>query len=321
MRGAEPGVVSEEWRTFLHIAMDVSREYQRALWHSLSANGRPDVRINASVRTDRLGRRSERTVTSTEFTVDVGLGTARAIEEWHFHKYGRISVLMLDIQGSILSHWVSGANSIVQQPLLSLRQREALAMALKDKRTQVIVLASDVPFALEPSPDVHESGSRAGPGSPLGSPVTVGSPAAVGSPSGAGGRFGSLFDWRMHRDELHELLESLFQWKNAQYPYREVVLVSCGPGFGTTGDICDHHLGLSIPTVITGPVLGRVCASTAWSLQGSIAGGRFSYSYSPPSDRWNFCSIDVDLAAHKPAVDLQLVGIPVPLGASWADGP
>merc|ERR1712061_960930 len=54
---------------------------------------------------------------------------------------------------------------------------------------------------------------------------------------------------------------------------------------------------------------------------GTIVSNRFSYAYAEPSDRWNFCTIDVDLSCSKPTVELSLVTMPAPPGAEWTHGP
>lgn len=202
-------------------------------------------------------------------------------------------VLVLDTKGSLLGTASAGGGGGRKTggggkspALLSSSQWDAVHKALKDAGTQVVVLVSDVPFVLE-----AEAGDTAG---------------SLSSP----------FYWCAHPDELRRLLETLFQWKHKAYPGREVVLLSAGPGFGTTGDVWDKHLGLSIPLAIVGPVLGRVCAPGGWALKGSLADGRFSYAYRPPSDHWTCCSLEMELG-EKPSVDMELLGVPVPPGTAW----
>jgi len=116
----------------------------------------------------------------------------------------------------------------------------------------------------------------------------------------------------------------LFQWKHAKFPGREVVLLSGGAGFGTTGDVRDEVMGLSLPVVMIGPTLGRVCAPTGWQLRGEIDGGdRFTYAHRKPLKHWNFCTVEVDLSGllGKPAVSVSLVSVPIPAGTTWTDGP
>eukprot|EP00446_Apocalathium_sp_SHHI-4_P069710 CAMPEP_0177537514 /NCGR_PEP_ID=MMETSP0369-20130122/57817_1 /TAXON_ID=447022 ORGANISM="Scrippsiella hangoei-like, Strain SHHI-4" /NCGR_SAMPLE_ID=MMETSP0369 /ASSEMBLY_ACC=CAM_ASM_000364 /LENGTH=237 /DNA_ID=CAMNT_0019020129 /DNA_START=1 /DNA_END=710 /DNA_ORIENTATION=+ len=220
-----------------------------------------------------------------EYLTHSGTRSTATVEEWHMHRYGCICILALDTKGSLLSKGGKATS------LLSALQWSTLSQILHDPFNKVIVIASDIPFVLD----------EAVPGSTAdGMPVS----------------------WSAYQDELHNLLEKLFKWKHAQYPAREVVLLSSGPGFGTTGDICDHELGLSIPIAIVGPVLGRVCNPKRWKLQSTLAGGRFSYVYRNPVDKWNFCMVDIDLSAsqHKPNVEVQMIETEVPPGTTWAGG-
>jgi len=292
---ADPSV-SEDRHTLMRISMDVYKEYQRALWQSCLSDGNPDVRVDArddSVRAKagatRIGSRGGQweDADDREFWTRHRTTSSTTIEEWHMHRYGNICVLMLDTKGALLSKL--GATST----LISALQLQAVNEVLRDPFYKVLVLACDIPFMLDMLPECSPAGMTQTP-----------------------------LSWSACPSKLVSLLESLFEWKQKQYPEREVVLVSGGPGFGTTGDVCDHKLGLSIPVVIVGPTLGRVCAPTMWLLQNTLAGGRFSYVYRAPLDRWNFCMVDIDLAAsqRRPTVEVQMVDVPVPQGTAWPDG-
>merc|ERR1711920_560400 len=93
---------------------------------------------------------------------------------------------------------------------------------------------------------------------------------------------------------MGHLMKILFDWKIARFPAREVLLLSGGLGFGTTGDVCDTQLGLSIPTAVSGPTLGRVRTVGPWELMGEFGNGRYTYAHRPPSVHWNAFVIDVD---------------------------
>lgn len=281
---------SEEWRTLAGIAVDVTRQYQRALWHHGTPDGMPDVRLNAS------GPAACKPSENPAFWTRSSLENEPGYDEWHFHRYGRISVLVLHPPSNCL---VPGAFSDKRR-LLSKHQRDAITDVLQDLSIEVVVIVSSLPLVLEPLPDENSG--------------------AVGEPSLPSPRLPLPVNSYSEIDECIWLIESLFQWKNARFPSCEAVFVSSGPGFGTTGDICDHRLGLSIPAVLSGPTLGRVCGPAQWKLKGEIADGRFSYSYRPPSDEWNFCFIDIDTTEEKPAVALQVIGVPIPAGTVWFDG-
>jgi len=280
---------SEEWRTLVGIAVDMTRQYQRALWFHGTPEGMPDARINAAA--SGPCKAPENPAFWTRNSVENEPG----YDEWHFHRYGRISVLVLHPPSTSV---ISGAFSD-RRRLLSKHQRDAITDVLQDLSIEVVVIVSSLPLALEPLSDENSD--------------------AVAESPKPGLKLERVNSYSESEDCVW-LLESLFQWKNVRFPSCEAVFVSSGPGFGTTGDICDHRLGLSLPTVLTGPMLGRVCGPAQWKLRGEIADGRFSYSYRPPSDQWNFCFIDIDTTEDKPAVALQVVGVPVPAGTVWVDG-
>lgn len=212
--------------------------------------------------------------------------------------------------------------------LLSKRQWDALGEALSDKEAKVVVVASDVPFFLaeDLGPDV---------GAPEAATTNEASEAAVASEA-----FDPLH-WRSRPGELTQLMSVLFEWKHANFPMREVLLLCGGLGFGTTGDVCDHHLGLSIPIAVVGPTLGTVVAprpgpvgassfgardvspgiketerGASFQLVGSINNGRFAFAHRLPSAHWTTCVIDIAFctATAKPFIDVQLLEVPIPPG-------
>lgn len=293
-----PVGTDEDRRALLRLSLDMYGEYQRALWHGVAADGKADVRIDARDDESRrryaglLGSEVEETLPAWdhEFWVHAAAPAAPgagAAEEWHIHRYGCTCVVMMDTTGCFLGKQNEASL------LMSVWQQRGLADVLADPLTRVIVLASNIPFVLE---EVE--------GAPPRPPELL------------------PRSWSERPGELKELLIRLFQWKQAQYPAREVVLVSRGPGFGTTGDVCDHHLGLSIPVAIVGPTLGRVCNPSRWKMQSDFANGRYTCLYRNPVDQWNMCTIDIDLGTsqHTPIVEVQMIDTPVPKGATWHDG-
>lgn len=284
----------EERQTLLKIGLNVYREYQRSLWHASSSEGRPDVRIDARDDATRLkaGRTARDPLKMNtpqqerEFLILSGTRSTATVEEWHVHRYGQVCLIVCDTKGPALSR--GSKNTTVS----SILQQSIIGQVLHDPYLKVIVLASDMPFLLQARTESRTASN-------------------IASES-----------WCDYPEEIAKLLSKLFQWKHDRYPSREVVLLSAGPGFGTTGDVCDHTLGLSIPVVLTGPALGRVCNAKAWMLSDRLPERRFSYAYREPADCWNFGTVTIDLTAsqHKPHVEVQLVDCPLPNGISWPDG-
>jgi len=284
----------DDRQTLLRIALAVYREYQRALWHAGAHDGNPDVRVDARDEGDApsakgFGRRRDLQASGDcDCQTIHGMQNLSTVEEWHIHGFGQVCIFMFDTKGAWLSR--GGASST----LLSSLQASALASVLRDPVYKILILCSDIPFVLDQHPDYPRSAA-----STDHAPMT----------------------WSAFPGELASLLDSLFQWKHKRYPEREVLLFSSGPGFGTTGDVSDHQLGLSIPTAIVGPTLGRICRPLRWTLQNTIASGRFSYMYRAPVDRWNFCMVDIDLGTPQraPVVEVHMVDVPPPTGTAWPD--
>jgi len=282
-------------QALLRIGLERYREYQRALWQS-ATNGKADVRVDARTSASRFEPdaldervRFENNV-AHEFLTTSGTWSRSTVEEWHCHRYGNITIFALDTKSTFLS---KGSKP---KTLLGALQQQALAEVMQDRFTEVLILACDMPFAFEEDPEVTQFGV---PCSDDEMPKS----------------------WSGFPLELQALLERLFEWKKTGYPAREVLLVSEGVGFGTTGDICDHKLGMNIPVVLVGPTLGRVCSYSGWLSQNTLADGRFSYVYRNPVDRWNFALIDIDISTMqaRPAVSVQMVDVEIPPGTVWAD--
>lgn len=303
---------AEEWRALLRSSLDIYYEYQRSLWHDASDSGVRAVKRFSRVKlsddsadADYLDDLDERA--SFEFWQNVGGWSQGVVEEWHFHKYGRIGIFMLDTKGNRFRADGRLAATDAQKneywPLISAQQWTALQDAMQEDSMQVLVLASDIPYFVE-------------------APILTAGDTTPPKNGKKGSPMGNFFDWCSRPKELTALLKMVFEWKQDQYPAREVVLISGGHSFGTSGDVCDHQYGLNIPLVITGPALGPVRPPPNWSLSGNV-GGRFSYVYRAPSEHCNFCTVDIDLEMNpqKPTVDVQLICVPVPFNTQFPAPP
>lgn len=317
-----PMETAEEWRALLRTSVDVYYDYQRSLWH----------KSESMPKTTRLPKTTDMETSDDEAIVDVFKTVAspagtNVLEEWHFHKYGRIGIFMMDIRGNRfhadgrLYHPQDGTHETCS--LLSKQQWTALEDAMKDESLQVLLLVSDTPFIAEDTnyaskgvdysrePTVSEKKDKK---KGANAPKEAESPEQKDPTSLKPRQYplGKYFDWMSRPNDIGRLLADLFAWKHHNYPSREVVLISAGPNFGTFGDILDHKLGLSIPVVITGPICGQVFTPASWALSGSLANGRYTYVFQKPLNQNNFCTIDVDFAnQQKPNVDVQFVSVPL----------
>lgn len=136
----------EDSQALLRIAVDVSREYCRALWH---VDDEPDVRLDVSRGKNPLAyavsQDSEEGSTLPEYWHEGGNKTSTGIEEWHFHWYGATCIFMLDTKGNILGN-LGQSRDDEGQTLLSAAQWQALESVLSDDTTQFLVLCCETPF-------------------------------------------------------------------------------------------------------------------------------------------------------------------------------
>jgi hypothetical protein len=339
--------ITQEWEALLRVSTDVYYSYQRALWNEPEGVPRPRRTVIVAPDEEQEYLQDEfRTVASP-----ITAGGTGVLEEWHFHKYGRIGIFLLDTKGG--RFYADGRVELPQGtshetcPMLSHDQWAALKTAMHDDSIQVLVVAGDIPFFVEDSasadnrsvdysrepPEKEKKEKNRDRGSTLMSDnqAIEKSPPVDDSKQPAKPKeypLGRYFDWcsrpsdAKHPNEIIRLLSELFTWKHQQYPSREVVLISGGTSFGSFGDVCDHKLGLSIPIVITGPVCGKVSPPRNWALCSTLAKGRFSYAHRTPLDLCNFCTVDIDFKnAQKPTVDCQLVSIPLAESVKFAARP
>lgn len=282
-------ISKEEVDILGRLAVEVYFEYERKLWYASLSDSAPDA-VNVPAECEDEDGRSFRCTYSPDAT------DASSSEHWHFHRYGTIYVLSLDVQGQWLEvgagrerlsnvdswqHGFGSANSR-KRAMMSSKQWIALARALSEDDVEVLVVLSSAPFlvldcesdATEPEPTVTKS-------------------------------------WLHHTDDLDHLLKMLFDWKQSRYPAAEVIMVSGSAGYGVTGDIRDCELGLSIPVVATGPVLGPTRAPADSQLLKGAIGSRFNFSLRPPVLEWNACIIEIDVSSQlmKPSVDVEMVNM------------
>jgi len=132
----------DDWRVLLKVAMDVHNEYQKALWMPSDCDfRRPDVRANAGGKhvqsADKLLYHQEE------------ISGMYPIEEWHFHLYGDVCILLLDTKGSLLASKDGPPMAINQLKLISEVQWRAIDKVLAMDHLKVLILVSDEPFVFE----------------------------------------------------------------------------------------------------------------------------------------------------------------------------
>ncbi|CAE7400330.1 Clec16a [Symbiodinium sp. CCMP2456] len=134
----------------LCLSLEVYREYQRAMWDGSWHYGL-DVRQlgkgwHQEPVPDADVENEEVDASTLEFLVEAGKASSDSVEEWHIHRYGLISILVLDTKGNAMT---AALTSTQPSSVLSQRQWAAVDEVLADEAVQVLLLVADSPLALE----------------------------------------------------------------------------------------------------------------------------------------------------------------------------
>ncbi|CAJ1333704.1 unnamed protein product [Effrenium voratum] len=145
---ADASLLLGDIHQLLCLGLEVYREYQRSLW---------DGSFHVGLATQVLGQgwldvpdkpaaeQEEEDEAGLEYLVDAG-AIADSVEEWHIHRYGPATILVLDTKGNAMT---AALTSTWPQKVLSEKQWEAIDEALSDEMAQALLLVSDTPLALE----------------------------------------------------------------------------------------------------------------------------------------------------------------------------
>ncbi|CAK9013656.1 unnamed protein product [Durusdinium trenchii] len=146
--GAEVTLLLGDLHQLLCLALEVYQEYERAMW---------DGSFHLSLDYLRLGRgwlhtplpmvSHEPEPASTEYIVDAG-EISDSVEEWHIHRYGSVTIMVLDTKGHAITAALTGTKS---KQILSEKQWDAIEEVLADEVAQVLLFVSELPLALEES--------------------------------------------------------------------------------------------------------------------------------------------------------------------------
>mmetsp|Transcript_48509 Transcript_48509/g.128546 ORF Transcript_48509/g.128546 Transcript_48509/m.128546 type:complete len:564 (-) Transcript_48509:134-1825(-) len=188
----------------------------------------------------------------------------RSVEEWQFRRVGPLGIFLIDMRGARLL----GSGSIVDGPLMSATQKNALKEALASGITGLIV-GSELPFVGDTPDEIRKKVVEGGSGSFL------------------------VEHWPYHVDELVWLLEQIFDWKAAQVG-REVMLLGGGTNCGAESLIQDRRHCFCIRHITTSPVTDYV-EHFHPVLKGHL-NNRFSYEHRPFAFRRNFCRISASFS-------------------------
>jgi len=150
-------------------------------------------------------------------------------EEQHFHKYGSLGVMMLDMRGNRVA--VDGTQ-MPENPVIGENQWKQIREMLEDSDIQTIMCCSEIPFISDP-PEVVKAGAK---------------------------KIPFLADhWAYNDSELFQLLDLLSDWKAAGEGKRDVVLVGGDIHVGHTTVLHDNKNNVDIHQITTSPITNHVC--------------------------------------------------------------
>jgi phosphodiesterase/alkaline phosphatase D-like protein len=201
--------------------------------------------------------------------------------EEHYHKYGPIGILLVDMRGNRID-W--NGNQHADSPIVSESQWKLIDSVFADPELKVILVCSEIPFVGD-TPEVAKTNSTK-PGLEF------------------------LKDhWVYSPSELVRLLETAFDWKAAN-PQREVVFIGGDIHVGVDSEIRDSKTKLTIRHLTATPITNHVCKFFP-ALEGAV-NERFSYVHKPLAVR-NYGLIDITIQEDGAAkVEAQLVPDPNP---------
>jgi hypothetical protein len=202
--------------------------------------------------------------------------------EEHYHKYGSVGILMLDMRGNRID-W--DGNQHADNPIVNDKQWTMINSAFADPEIKVMVVCSEIPFVGD-APEVAKANAL--------KPETE-----------------FIKDhWVYSTDELIRLLEVAFDWKTGAAD-RDVVFLAGDIHVGVDSDIHDAKTGASIRHLTATPITNHVCKFFP-ALEGKV-NERFSYVHRPLAAR-NYGLVDIQFGADGvPKVESSLIPDPNPV--------
>jgi len=202
--------------------------------------------------------------------------------EQHYHKYGPIGILLIDMRGNRID-W--DGNQHMENPIVNEEQWKLINSVFADPELQVILVCSEIPFVGD-APDVAKKNANK-PGLEF------------------------LKDhWVYSTEELERLLTTAFDWKAADAK-RDVLFLAGDIHVGVDSIIKDSKTNQTIRHLTATPITNHVCQFFP-ALEGAV-NERFSYVHKP-LDKRNYGLIDISIADDgTPTIEAQLVADPHPI--------
>jgi hypothetical protein len=177
-------------------------------------------------------------------------------EEHHFHKFGALGIMILDMRGNRVD---PDGTQFPENPIISDNQWSEIHQLCNDDEIKALIVCSEIPFVSE-SPEKVKAGAE---------------------------KIPFLKDhWAYNDKELFQLLDLLFDWKAKGNGTREVVLVGGDIHVGVTTTVRDSKTNMEIKQITTSPISNHVCGFFP-DREGSIS-ERYSYSHVPLDHEKNY---------------------------------
>jgi len=199
-------------------------------------------------------------------------------EEQHFHKFGALGVMILDMRGNRVN---PDGQQFPDRPIVSETQWKQIEAMCADDSIKALIVCSEIPFVSE-SPEKVKAGAE---------------------------KFPFLKDhWAYCPDELFRLLDLLFNWKKAGNGTREVVLVGGDIHVGVKSVVRDSQSGLEIKQITASPITNHVCDYFP-AREGSLS-DRYSYTNVSLDHEKNYGYFVVNIAedGSSATIESQLIG-------------
>jgi len=225
----------------------------------------------------KLGQQTYRMYQRALWDEDI-FDDSKHTEEQHYHKYGAVGVMLLDMRGNRVD---PEGKQYPDKPIISENQWKQFDEFIADDAIKAILVCAEIPFVSE-SPEKVKAGVA---------------------------KFPFLKDhWAFCEKELFRLLDTLFDWKAAGKGKKDFVLVGGDIHVGVTSVIKDSKTGLEVKQITTSPITNHVCDYYP-AREGSIS-DRYSYTHVSLDHQKNYGYFVVDVLEDGSAATIssELIG-------------
>lgn len=158
-----------------------------------------------------------------------GEAGASTTDEYHYHKFGTVGILLIDMRGNRID---ATGKQCAENVILNEGQWAVIDNALADPELKTFLVCSEIPFASDP-------------------------PATAKKNSLKSGLEFMVDHWAYNDTELVKLFEKVFEWKHAGN--RDAIFVAGDIHVGVDSIITDNKTGVKIQQLTATPISNHVC--------------------------------------------------------------